>query len=201
MKRISILVLGLVLLGFQGKLLAQSYFDERGKRILYPEYEEKIVNGPYFGVPGKQAGDMRLVHRMPVGLTDARLFYEKLGKMDAFKAGQPLVVIFYPGKDECNSARSTSDPKTLKSDNLAVLKYVKKHDAAAPVYLYQQPHGLEKYEGIQEWIPDPEGVFSQNFFSFPYPCRSFVVISPRGNYRAILGEFPISQIDVALKKL
>ena len=201
MKRISILVLGLLLIGFQGKLLAQSYFDERGKRILYPEYEEKILNGPYFGVPGKQSGDMRLVHRMPSGLTDARLFYEKLGKMDAFKAGQPLVVIFYPGKDECNSARSTSDPKTLKSDNLAVLKYVKKHDAAAPVYLYQQPHGLEKYEGIQEWIPDPEGVFSQNFFSFPYPCRSFVVISPRGNYRAILGEFPISQIDVALKKL
>ncbi len=201
MKPISILVLGLLLLGFQGKLLAQSYFDERGKRILYPEYEEKILNGPYFGVPGKQSGDMRLVHRMPAGLTDARLFYEKLGKMDAFQAGQPLVVIFYPGKDECNSARSTSDPKTLKSDNLAVLKYVKKHGATAPVYLYQQPHGLEKYEGIQEWIPDPEGVFSQNFFSFPYPCRSFVVISPRGNYRAILGEFPISQIDVALKKL
>ena len=201
MKPISILVLGLLLLGFQGKLLAQSYFDERGKRILYPEYEEKILNGPYFGVPGKQSGDMRLVHRMPAGLTDARLFYEKLGKMDAFQAGQPLVVIFYPGKDECNSARSTSDPKTLKSDNLAVLKYVKKHGAAAPVYLYQQPHGLEKYEGIQVWIPDPEGVFSQNFFSFPYPCRSFVVISPKGNYRAILGEFPISQIDVALKKL
>ena len=201
MKPILILVLGLLLLGFQGKLLAQSYFDERGKRILYPEYEEKILNGPYFGVPGKQSGDMRLVHRMPAGLTDARLFYEKLGKMDAFQAGQPLVVIFYPGKDECNSARSTSDPKTLKSDNLAVLKYVKKHGATAPVYLYQQPHGLEKYEGIQEWIPDPEGVFSQNFFSFPYPCRSFVVISPRGNYRAILGEFPISQIDVALKKL
>ena len=201
MKLISILLWSLFILDFQGNLHAQSYFDERGKRILYPEYEEKILNGPYFGVPGKQSGDMRLVHRMPAGLTDARLFYEKLGKMDAFKAGQPLVVIFYPGKDECNSARSTSDPKTLKSDQLAVLKYVKKHGAAPPVYLYQQPHGLEKYEGIQVWIPDPEGVFSQNFFSFPYPCRSFVVISPKGNYRAILGEFPISQIDVALKKL
>ena len=201
MKLISILFWSLFLLGFQEKLLGQSYFDERGKRILYPEYEEKILSGPYFGVPGKQSGEMRLVHRMPVGLTDARLFYEKLGKMDAFMSGQPLVVIFYPGKDECNSARSTSDPKTLKSDHLAVLKYVKKHGAAAPVYLYHQPHGLEKYEGIQEWIPDPEGVFSQHFFSFPYPCRSFVVISPKGNYRVILGEFPISQIDVALKKL
>jgi hypothetical protein len=144
---------------------------------------------------------MRLVHRMPVGLTDARLFYEKLGKMDAFKAGQPIVVIFYPGKDECNSARGTSDPKTLSSDHAAVLRYVKKHGAAAPVYLYQQPHGLEKYEGIHSWAPDPEGVFAQQFFSFPYPCKSFVVLSPKGNYRAILGEFPISQIDVALKKL
>jgi hypothetical protein len=112
-----------------------------------------------------------------------------------------LVVIFYPGKDECNSARGTSDPKTLTSDHSAVLRYVKKHGAAAPVYLYQQPHGLEKYEGIHSWEPDPEGVFAQQFFSFPYPCKSFVVLSPKGNYRAILGEFPISQIDVALKKL
>lgn len=201
MKLISILLWSLFLLGFQGNLHAQSYFDERGKRILYPEYEEKILNGPYFGVPGKQSGEMRLVHRMPVGLTDAKMFYEKLGMLADFQAGRPLVVIFYPGKDECNSARSTSDPKTLKSDQLAVLKYVKKHGTAAPLYLYHQTHGLEKYEGIQEWIPDPEGLFAKQFFSFPYPCRSFVVISPKGNYRAILGEFPISQIDVALKKL
>lgn len=197
----TVYLLLFLLLGLQAQLHAQSYFDERGKRILYPEYEEKILNGPYFGVPGKQSGDMRLVHRMPVGLTDARLFYEKLGKMDAFKAGQPIVVIFYPGKDECNSARGTSDPKTLASDHAAVLRYVKKHGAAAPVYLYQQPHGLEKYEGIHSWAPDPEGVFAKQFFSFPYPCKSFVVLSPKGNYRAILGEFPISQIDVALKKL
>ena len=81
MKLISILFWSLFLLGFQEKLLAQSYFDERGKRILYPEYEEKILNGPYFGVPGKQAGEMRLLHRMPVGITDARQFYEKLEKM------------------------------------------------------------------------------------------------------------------------
>ena len=36
---------------------------------------------------------------------------------------------------------------------------------------------------------------------FQYPCGSFAVISPKGNYRAILGEYPTSQIDVALKKL
>ena len=183
------------------QLQAQGYFNELGKRITYADYEQKILSGPYFGVPGEKPGDQKLVHRMPTGLTNARLFYEKLGMLSDFHAGRPLIVIFYPGKDECNSAASTSDPKLLRTNHEAVLKYAKKFGTAPPVYLYQQPHGLEKYAGIQTWIPDPEGVFATHFFQFPYPCKSFVVISPKGNYRAILGDFPISQISVALKKL
>lgn len=183
------------------QLQAQSYFNELGKRITYADYEQKILSGPYFGVPGEKPGDQKLVHRMPTGLTNARLFYEKLGMLSDFHAGRPLIVIFYPGKDECNSAASTSDPKLLRTNHEAVLKYAKKFGTAPPVYLYQQPHGLEKYAGIQTWIPDPKGVFATHFFQFPYPCKSFVVISPKGNYRAILGDFPISQISVALKKL
>jgi hypothetical protein len=182
-------------------LYSQSYFNELGNRITYADYEQKILSGPYFGVPGAKEGDKKLVHRMPAGLTNAKLFYEKLGMLADFQAGRPLVVIFYPGKDECNSAASTSDPKLLRSNHEAVLKYAQKFETATPVYLYQQPHGLEKYAGIQTWLPDPEGIFATHFFQFPYPCKSFVVISPKGNYRAILGEFPISQISVALKKL
>ena len=189
------------LLGFQSQLSAQSYFDERGKRILYTEYEEKILSGPFFGVPAESPGDMRLVHRMPVGLTNARQFYEKLGLLDAFAAGKPMIVIFYPGKDECNSAASTSEPKLLRSNHQALLKYAEKFGAAGPVYLYRYSQGLEKYAGIHDWIPDPEGIFAKHFFTFPYPCKSFVVISPKGNYRAILGEFPVNQVAVALKKL
>ncbi|MEK0441442.1 MAG: hypothetical protein RL403_420 [Bacteroidota bacterium] len=197
-KRVRLIGLFLVLpLCIQG----QSYFNELGKRITYADYEQKILSGPYFGVPGEKPGDQKLVHRMPTGLTNARLFYEKLGMLADFQAGRPLVVIFYPGKDECNSAASTSDPKLLRTNHEAVLKYAKKFGTAPPVYLYQQVHGLEKYAGIHSWIPDPEGVFATHFFQFPYPCKSFVVISPMGNYRAILGEFPISQISVALKKL
>ena len=182
-------------------LTAQGYFNELGNRITYADYEEKILSGPYFGVPGENPGDHKLVHRMPVGITDAKLFYEKLGMLADYQAGRPLVVIFYPGKDECNSLASTSDPKLLRSNFEAVTKYATKFGTAKPVYLYQNPHGLEKYAGIHPWIPDPEGTFARHFFPFPYPCKSFVVISPKGKFRAILGEFPISQISVALKKL
>jgi hypothetical protein len=198
-KRVSILIL-CIFTCTQGTF-AQSYFNEFGRRIVKADYEDKIVNGPYFGVPADQEGDMKLVHRMPAGLADAKLFYQKLGREADFAAGKPLIVVFYPGKDECNSAGPSNDPKNLANDHKAILRYAEKHKASEPVFVYQHPHGLEKYKGIMTWIPDPDGIFKAKFFPFPYPCRSFVVISPKGNYRAILGEFPTSQIDVALKKL
>ena len=193
--------IGFLLICLVGEAFSQSYFNELGRRIVKTEYEDKILNGPYFGVLGDQEGDMKLVHRMPVGLTDARLFYQKLGREADFSSGKPLIVIYYPGKDECNSTGLANDPKNLANDHKAILRYAEKHTASEPVYVYHHPHGLEKYKGIMTWVPDPEEVFKANFFKYPNPCRSFVVFSPKGNYRAILGEFPTSQIDVALKKI
>lgn len=181
--------------------LSQTYFNESGGRITQEDYEAKILDGPYFGIPSENEGDMKLVHRMPVGLVDAKKFYEKLGLEADFKAGKPLIVIYYPGKDECNSTGSTNNLEGFESKKNAILKYAKKHSTAIPQFLYDNPHGLEKYQGIIEWIPDPDAIFKQNFFQFHYPCGSFVVISPKGTFRAILGEYPVSQIDVALKKL
>ena len=178
----------------------QTYYNESGKRITLEEYEDKILNGPYFGVPGEEEGVMKLVHRMPAGLVDAKPIYQKLGLEDAYREGKPLIVIYYPGKDECNST-GFNDPAYLRNKHKTLLKYAEKHDAVPPFYFYKNPHGLEKYQGIQEWKADPDGLFEKQFFPFHYPCGSFVVISPKGNYRGILGEYPISQIDVALKKL
>jgi hypothetical protein len=47
-----------------GGAFSQTYFNEFGRRIIKTEYEDKILNGPYFGVPGEVEGDMKLVHRM-----------------------------------------------------------------------------------------------------------------------------------------
>lgn len=180
---------------------SQTYRDELGKRITREEFEQKITEGPYFGVPAENPQEKKLVYRMPFGMVDAGVFYEKLGLEDARKEGKSLIVVFYPGKDECNSTGLGNNPATFQKNHQDVVKYAEKHQAVSPVYVYKNPHGLEKYQGIMEWIPDPEGVFEKQFFQFHYPCKSFVVITSTGQYRAILGEFPISQIDVALKKL
>lgn len=188
-----------LLASFHG--FGQTYYNESGKRITLEDYEGKILNGPYFGVPGEEEGVMKLVHRMPAGLVDAKPIYQKLGLEDAYREGKPLIVIYYPGKDECNSAGLGNAPQSLQKNVKAVARYAEKNDAVSPLYIYKNPHGLEKYQGIQQWAADPEGLFEKEFFKYPYPCGSFVVISPKGNYRGILGGYPISQIDVALKKL
>lgn len=198
LKRIKLCLVPICFLAVQA--FSQTYLDESGKRIVQADYEEKILNGPYFGVPSGQEGTMKVVHRMPVGVTNAKLIYETLGLQPEFQAGKPLIVIYYPGKDECNSTGS-NDRAYLNNKHKSLLKYAEKHEAVAPLYFYKNPHGLEKYQGILEWSADPEGLFEKLFFQFHYPCGSFVVISPKGNFRAILGEYPISQVDVALKKL
>ncbi|OOG68608.1 hypothetical protein [Algoriphagus sp. A40] len=189
------------LAGFTLPSFSQTYFNESGKQILYSEYEDMILNRAYFGIPADEKGNMKLVHRMPVGITDSKMIYEKLGLQQEFSAGQPLIVIYYPGKDELNSTGLGNTPSGLKKSVKTVARYAKNHDAVPPLYIYKNPHGLEKYQGIQDWKADPDQLFEKLFFPYTYPSGSFVVISPKGNFRGILGEYPLSQIDVALKKL
>jgi hypothetical protein len=178
------------------------YRNEMGGLISREVFEEKITNGPYFGVPGANPNEKALLHRMPFGKVEPQAFYEALGMEDALKARKSLIVIYYPGKDECNSTGSQANDATrFRKNHEYLLKGASKKAAEAPVYIYKNPHGLEKYEGIMDWIPDPEGIFEKNFFKYPYPCRSFVVIHPSGEYRSILGEFPESQVMLALKIL
>lgn len=178
------------------------YRDELGRSVSKDEFQNKILNGPYFGVPSEDPEVMMLIYRMPFGKVEPGPFYEKLGKSEELKEGKSLIVIFYPGKDECNSTGdNANDRKYFQKTHDYLMKVAAKRNASEPDYLFKNSHGLEKYQRIISWMPDPDGVFEQEFFKFPYPCRSFVVIHPSGEYRSILGEFPNNQVDQALKIL
>ncbi|MHA7128858.1 hypothetical protein [Algoriphagus namhaensis] len=176
------------------------YHDEMGRSVSRDYFEKQIVEGPYFGVPYENGGKI-LVHRMPFGKVDPERFYTLTGNQDALNEGKMLIVIYYPGKDECNSTGLGNNAGTFDKEHKTLLKWASKYDAAPPIYLYSSPSGLEKYKNIILWQQDPEGVFASEFFKYPYPCGSFVVIHPSGNYRAILGEYPLSQIQTSLKVL
>lgn len=179
-----------------------SYRNELGGRITKTEFESQILEGPYFGVPGDQEGEMVLVYRMPVGtVANPEVYYQITENERAFAQGKNLIVVYYPGPDECNSNSQDFDVNAMRKATKSLEKWAKKHDAAAPVFVFKNEGGLLAYQEFMNWEADPESIFEQQFFKFPYPCKSFVVLHPSGAYRAILGDFPLSQIDQALKKL
>lgn len=178
------------------------YRNELGGRITKTQFEEQILNGPYFGVPGETEGEMVLVYRMPFGkVENPELFYSKTGNKKVFSQGRSLIVIYYPGPDECNANSRDFEVNAMKKAAKSLEKWASKHDAAPPVYVFKSNVGLLEYAEFMDWRPDPDAVFEQQFFKYPYPCKSFVVIHPSGNYRAILGDFPLTQVEQALKKL
>ncbi|MAN85745.1 MAG: hypothetical protein CL555_02395 [Algoriphagus sp.] len=182
-------------------LIAQTgYKDEMGRDVSREYFENQILEGPYFGIPDGEGGKI-LVHRMPFGKVDPQAFFEKTGNLDALNQGKSLIVIFYPGQDECNSTGSGDRTKSFEKEHKTLIKWAVKANAAPPIYLYSNPSGLERFKDVVTWKPDPDGVFSQTFFRYPYPCGSFVVIHPSGEFRGILGGYPLNQIQVALKKL
>jgi hypothetical protein len=204
MKHFLILLLSIsVFLTCQISFAQKVYRNEMGGIITKEQYEDKILNGPYFGVPGNDPNEQVLIHRMPFGKVDnPEIFYKALELEEVLKVGKPIVVIFYPGKDECNSTGLVATNKKLRRKNHEwLVKNIESKDGYGPVYLYKNPSGLNKYQGIMTHIPDPGRLFEQTFFKFPYPCGSFVVMDPSGNYHSILGEYPNSQIIEALKKL
>lgn len=178
------------------------YKDELGREIGKEYFEKQILEGPYFGIPGLSPTEKILVHRMPAGkLADSRIFFEKTENLKAFEEGKSLVIIYYPGPDECNSNGQRTPGTYYIKNHKALLRWTEKYNAAAPQYIYAASAGLDLSHPELDWKEDPGSIFLQNFFRFPYPCQSFVVIHPDGRYRGILGEFPLDQIQVALKKI
>ncbi len=184
------------------ELIAQTgYRDELGRSISRDYFEKQIIEGPYFGVPYDEGGKI-LVHRMPFGKVDDPMkFYESINELEAYEQGLSLVVIFYPGADECNSNSRDFEVSAMKKADKSLKKWAEKGEALPPIYLFENSGGLMDYVDFMDWQEDPRNVFQQEFFKYPYPCKSFVVLHPSGNYRAILGDFPWSQVDQALKKL
>lgn len=101
---------------------------------------------------------------------------------------RPIVIIYYPGKDKCNS-HAYPTKKSLKSWYLTLENGIQDQNANAPIYLYKENEGLDRYEGIIEWYKDPNGMTEKLFFNYHYLCSSFVVISPNGKYISYFGEF------------
>ncbi|MEJ6793045.1 MAG: hypothetical protein QNK89_10045 [Lacinutrix sp.] len=168
------------------------YFGIDGNEISESKFKrERTRNRKYIGTYADSLDQKRIALREETGRIDNRNHLDSiLEKQTNIKIdkNKSIVIVFYPGKDQCNSSGSATKASLALwfnelENRLSEISKVK------PIYIYKSKIGLERYNGVLTWHKDPNRIIEKSFFKFHYPCSSFVVISKTGEYISYFGEF------------
>ena len=167
------------------------YFDINNQRINPANLYKKYTFNQILDIPGDSLNHRRLVIRENHGqINDRPLLQSVLEEItkQELDSSKPIVIIYYPGKDPCNSS-GTGTKESIYSWYKTLEKRLNKIAQIKPIYIYKDSEGLERYDGFIKWQKDPAGIIEKLFFKYHYPCSSFVVVSKSGNYISFYGEF------------
>ena len=167
------------------------YFDENNVEISKSKFHLIRSTNKLLYMSGDSANHKKLTLREKRGKITNRALLESLLEKETnqeLDSTKPIVIIYYPGKDRCNSSGSaTKESRKIWFGQLE--DGINQVAQTKPIYIYKYNDGLEKYDGVLTWHKDPEGTVERLFFEYHYPCSSFVVISKNGNYISYFGEF------------
>lgn len=179
------------------------YFDENNIEIGKSKFDEIRATNKVLDIPGDSINHKKLTQRGQRGQIDNRAVLElalEQATQTSIDADKPIVIMYYPGKDPCNSSGSPT-PESNKVWHDELEKGVYDMAKVKPIYIYKNNRGLKRFRGHLDWKKDPDGLIERLFFKYHYPCNSFVVISKDGHFVSFFGEFGKEYVWGALKLL
>lgn len=113
-----------------------------------------------------------------------------------------IVIQWYPGKDPCNSPTvGNSGWNRYQNSYHRKLKKIFNHKL---LWIYKNDENLEKHRKKKlSWLYDKNRIVELMLFPYHFPCGSFAIISPSGNYIGLYGEYgyrEIIEISEEMKK-
>ena len=106
-------------------------------------------------------------------------------------SSKTIIINYHPGKDKCNSGK---DNTTLWSLYTKYRRKISKNKSVAQFFIYKSIDGTEKHPTKIKWYKDVNQLIEKHFFKFHYPCGSYIIIKPNGNYYSVRGEYRITDI-------
>ncbi|NNE32787.1 MAG: hypothetical protein HKN40_10505 [Winogradskyella sp.] len=180
------------------------YFNENNIEISKSEFKKLNTNSKFLGLTIDSTNHKKLILRENYGSISNRAALEELLENVAnreLESSKPLVIIYYPGKDKCNSAGGFTDKSWVKNWRIELEEGLNRVANVKPIYIFKKKEGLESHRDVIELRKDPENIVERLFFKDHYPCGSFVVISEDGDYVSYLGEYPKSFVWAAAKMM
>ena len=102
------------------------------------------------------------------------------------------VIVYYPGKDDCNETEINSTWSIFDKDYLKKLNKICDYNH---FWVYKDDENLKYYHPEEvKWEKDNNQFIEKTFFEFHYPCFSAVIIDENGKFISYFGEFGKSTI-------
>ena len=182
------------------------YYNEKGESISKDKYYQKFRSGNFSTFISDATNNYRLAEKIESGsITNKRKFDSILLKelSEKYNPSLPSVFIFYPGKDDCNSANNRVNYNPIRnkyfSDLEKGLDEICKHNI---FYIYKNKTGLnDGNKGFKKWHSDPNEIFERLFFKRHYICGSYVIVSKDAKYISEFGEYSKENIWKYIKFL
>ncbi|APG64287.1 hypothetical protein LPB136_02385 [Tenacibaculum todarodis] len=107
-------------------------------------------------------------------------------------SNQTIIINYFPKKDKClgNTGWNNSFLKLTKTYT-TVLKEKKN---IKQFFIFKDDKIVKNFSKEFQWYKDNSQLIEKTFFKFHYPCFSYVIIKPNGNYYTKRGEYRITEI-------
>jgi len=149
-----------------------TYWDVNNNQLTESEFKKIRSTNKYLDIKVDSLDRKELIERTETGNIKNIEVYRSLlvnKSSEEINPKKPIVVIYHPGEDPCNSSgRATK--RSLREWHYALKTGVEKLNGNAPIYLYKENTGLEKYWKVVKWYKDPEGLTEKLFFKHNYTC-------------------------------
>ena len=167
------------------------YFDTENKMIKRSLFKKRLSKHAFFQIPGDSLHHRKLIERQYHGqLTNYDNFIHLL-QTDlgiTVDTSKPLIIIYYPGKDRCNSS-SYATKESRKLWHSQMIEGLSQLKVPKPIYIYHKDTKIERKFNFLNWYKDPQGIVERLFFPYHFPCGSFVGVSKNGRYFSVYGEY------------
>ncbi|MEJ7691908.1 hypothetical protein [Daejeonella sp.] len=182
------------------------FFDENGRRITKEQFERQRLNINKLGLSFQKGKvtETRLVFRTKTGILSQEIRNTILSNLqDAIGSeinrSEMIIINYHQGYGNCSHGTGAS----LPAMKVAISEYksqIKRLGQTSEYHMYATKDGLRDHYGLINWYPDANLLVEKTFFKYKYPCRSFVIIKPNGEYYAYFGEYSRDQVIKQAKK-
>lgn len=184
------ILLQIILILLSHSLFSQTiFFDENNNVISKEEFRNRKIKNEEFKVYNDSLKTAKIVsNRSEMGEIDSEKLINDLNKLLNLEINKdkPTIIIFYPGKDRCNSSGTTTD-KILFLAFKEREEKVNKIRSSNFIYVYKNTKGIKAIKTIA-WRKDPKNIIENTFFNYHYPCSSYAILY-KNKYIDHLGEF------------